>query len=230
MVTIYVIKLQYNKYYVGKTTNPTYRLTDHFSENGSAWTNKYKPISVIELRPNRPDTDEQVVTQEYMEKYGIDNVRGGPWCKVSLTELEKQMINQIIKSNSDVCYKCDKKGHFSENCKYKKKNIYDKPKQIICERCGRTNHKSDNCYAKTDINMNYLSDTDDSCDIWGCSYCNKEFDSEKGANYHEQFYCKNKNKNKNKNKSNTCKRCGRTGHYNLDCYASTHTRGYDLYY
>ena len=32
MVTIYVLKLKGNKYYVGKTTNPTYRLDDHFSE------------------------------------------------------------------------------------------------------------------------------------------------------------------------------------------------------
>ena len=41
MVTIYVLKLQGNKYYVGKTINPTYRLDDHFSEGGSAWTKKY---------------------------------------------------------------------------------------------------------------------------------------------------------------------------------------------
>ena len=69
MVTIYVLKLKQNKYYVGKTTNPTYRLDDHFSEGGSVWTQKYKPISIHELRPDRPDTDEQIVTQEYMKKY-----------------------------------------------------------------------------------------------------------------------------------------------------------------
>ena len=88
MVTIYVLKLQGNKYYVGKTTNPTYRLDDHFSEGGSAWTKKYKPISIHELQPDKPDTDEQIVTQKYMQKYGIDNVRGGPWCKINLSEAE----------------------------------------------------------------------------------------------------------------------------------------------
>ena len=66
MVTIYVLKLRGNKYYVGKTTNPTYRLDDHFSEGGSAWTKKYKPISIHKLDPDRPDSDEQIVTQEYM--------------------------------------------------------------------------------------------------------------------------------------------------------------------
>ena len=34
MVTIYVLKLQGNKYYVGKTTNPTYRLDDHIRFTG----------------------------------------------------------------------------------------------------------------------------------------------------------------------------------------------------
>jgi len=38
MVYIYVLKLKYNKYYVGKSTNPSTRLEDHFSEFGSAWT------------------------------------------------------------------------------------------------------------------------------------------------------------------------------------------------
>ena len=41
MVSIYVLKLKNNKYYVGKTTSLR-RLKDHFSEGGSAWTKKYK--------------------------------------------------------------------------------------------------------------------------------------------------------------------------------------------
>ena len=58
MITIYVLKLQNNKYYVGKTNNPTYRLTDHFSESNSSWTKKHKPISIHELRPDRSEIDE----------------------------------------------------------------------------------------------------------------------------------------------------------------------------
>ena len=106
MVSIYVLKLKYNKYYVGKTTNPTYRLTDHFSEGGSAWTKKYKPITVHELRPDCSDSDEQIITQEYMKKYGIENVRGGPWCQVSLPTETIKSIQHIIQANDDKCYKC----------------------------------------------------------------------------------------------------------------------------
>ena len=115
MVAIYVLKLQNNKYYVGKTNNPKYRVDTHFSEGGSSWTKKYKPISILELKLNRPDTDEQIITQEYMKNYGIDNVRGGPWCKITLSDSDKHSITKIIQSDSGACYKCGKVGHFSAN-------------------------------------------------------------------------------------------------------------------
>ena len=217
MVNIYVLKLKGNKYYVGKTNNPIYRLNDHFSEDGSAWTRKYKPISIHELRPNRTNTDEQLITQEYMEKYGIDNVRGGPWCKMSLTETEKQMITHIIHSNSDICYKCGKQGHFSANCE--KKNNRKKIQPSVCDRCGRSNHTIDNCYATTHID-DYLSEEEE-VDVWCCSYCSKEFGSKKGASYHERFHCKQKT-------CRGCKRCGRSGHTKSECYATSHTKGYYL--
>ena len=40
MVYIYILKLRNNKYYIGKTQNPTFRLEDHFENNGSSWTKK----------------------------------------------------------------------------------------------------------------------------------------------------------------------------------------------
>ena len=192
MVTIYVLRQQNNKYYIGKTSNPTYRLHDHFSEGGAAWTKKYKPISIHELRPDRPHTDEQIITQEYMQKYGIDNVRGGPWCKISLTAEEKLLITHIIQSNTDTCYKCGKTGHFATKCRSTIKLQDKKSKLIVCTLCGRDSHTVDNCYASTDVNGNSLSEKEDI--IWCCSYCNKEFDSKKGASYHENFYCKHKKK------------------------------------
>ena len=52
MVYVYILKLENGKYYVGKTNNPEYRLNNHFNENGSAWTKKYKPIKILKLIPN----------------------------------------------------------------------------------------------------------------------------------------------------------------------------------
>jgi predicted GIY-YIG superfamily endonuclease len=157
MVSIYVLKLKNNKYYVGKTTNPTYRLKDHFSEGGSAWSKKYKPITVHELRPDCSDSDEQIVTQEYMKKYGIENVRGGPWCQVSLPTETLKFIQHIIQANDDKCYKCGKTGHFASNCWSKKTTKkYSKPAINKCIRCGRKGHYVDNCYAETDVNGYFI--------------------------------------------------------------------------
>ena len=55
MVFIYVLKCQKDKYYVGKTENPDYRLESHFMEGGSSWTKKYKPIQLYQLIPDQTD-------------------------------------------------------------------------------------------------------------------------------------------------------------------------------
>ena len=52
MVYIYSLKLQNNKFYVGKTDNPNFRLENHFDAAGSSWTKKYSPISIHEVRPD----------------------------------------------------------------------------------------------------------------------------------------------------------------------------------
>ena len=55
MVNIYILLLEVNKYYIGKTTQPDIRLETHFNSNGSSWTKKYKPIKVIGLIPDCDD-------------------------------------------------------------------------------------------------------------------------------------------------------------------------------
>ena len=66
---IYVLKLVHGKFYIGKTTNPSFRLDKHFNSCGSAWTKKHKPINIVELIPNCDDYDEDKYTKKYMDKY-----------------------------------------------------------------------------------------------------------------------------------------------------------------
>ena len=117
MVFIYVLKLKENKYYIGKTNSPNFRLNDHFNQNGgSSWTKKYKPIEIYEIIPNQSDYDEQRITQEYMNKYGIENVRGGSYCQLKLDHNSIETLSREISHANNKCLYCNKLGHFISAC------------------------------------------------------------------------------------------------------------------
>ena len=94
MVYIYVLKLEQDKYYIGKTDNPNIRLENHFSSNGSEWTKLYKPLKIIEIIPNCDNYDEDKHTIKCMEKYGITNVRGGSFCQIRLGDENINTLKQ----------------------------------------------------------------------------------------------------------------------------------------
>lgn len=198
MVFIYVLKLYNNKYYVGKTDNPDTRIENHYKNNGSLWTKKYKPIKIIEIfEGDKYDEDKYVL--KYMDKYGINNVRGGSYSSINLSESQNKHLQHINKSQNDKCFNCGKNGHFINMCKL----LFSK------------DYKS----------------SEDEVEGWSCSYCNKVFETKKGATCHENLYCKNKkykNKDYTSTKNNKCYRCGRYGHYSNECYANKHINGYYL--
>ena len=127
MVNIYVLKLEKGKYYVGKTNNPRFRLENHFNSNGSQWTKKYKPLKIIEIKPDCDDYDEDKYTKIYMDKYGIENVRGGSFVSIKLDETTVNYLTHMSNGTNDKCFRCGRPGHFDANC-----------------------------YARTDINGKYL--------------------------------------------------------------------------
>lgn len=115
---IYGLKLQNNKYYIGKTTNFDNRYNQHLSSKGSDWTTIHKPIEILFVREIGTDNMlkndinyhklENLYTEAHMLKYGWKNVRGGEYCKVygdysylekhlklysSLEEMDKYLTN-----------------------------------------------------------------------------------------------------------------------------------------
>ena len=110
MVFIYILQLENKKYYVGKTLNPDFRLEQHFNLSGSQWTKKYKPLKVLDIIPNCDNFDEDKHTLKYMEKYGINNVRGGTFTSTTFKDDVLTFLNNTMIVNSN---------HYNKNSIFK---------------------------------------------------------------------------------------------------------------
>lgn len=224
MTTIYILKLEKNKYYVGKTNNLEKRKEDHMNGTASLWTKKYKPLSVEKIIPNASPYDEDKYTIEYMNKYGIDNVRGGIYVTEDLDELQRYTIQKSIWGANDCCTKCGVKGHFIKDCNGSE-NIYEEYiyEDFIeiwqCDYCNKEYEdvfeceKHENYCKNKQTIINKQTITNNKCfqcgksghyanecpnkEKFNCRYCNKEFESQKGTIFHENIHCKSKCKNIN---------------------------------
>tara|TARA_R100000655_G_scaffold108961_2_gene162154 strand:+ start:193 stop:534 length:342 start_codon:yes stop_codon:yes gene_type:complete len=92
---VYVLKLEHNKYYVGSTDHLNNRLFQHYNNEGSLWTKKYKPLRICGIRIGNRELESQVVI-DMMAKYGVENVRGGGYCKIDLN-ITPDLKNKIEK-------------------------------------------------------------------------------------------------------------------------------------
>ena len=120
MFSIYILELEGNRYYIGKTQDTTTRIKKHFKGYGSEYTKKFKPVKIEKIIYSCDD--ELKYTLEYMKKYGIENVRGGPFVKLELPREYIITIKQILSSQEDRCFNCGEAGHFVRECKMIKKD------------------------------------------------------------------------------------------------------------
>jgi|688.fasta_scaffold16185_10 hypothetical protein len=182
MVFIYVLKLGNGKFYVGKTSNPQFRLDSHFRSCGSEWTRIHKPMEVLELIPNCDEYDEDKYTRMYMDRHGVDNVRGGSYVSVHLDSSTKAQLMHMSNGTNNRCFKCGEQGHFAKDCDivwccdYCDKEFETKQKcehheelcsrkyslsnkrvcKGTCFRCGRPGHYVSDCYASKHADGSYL--------------------------------------------------------------------------
>jgi len=114
---VYVLRCEGGKRYVGKAADVQKRFQEHKNGNGSAWTNKYKPVIIEKIYKNVSHFEEDKITKETMGKYGINNVRGGTYCSIKLSDNEKESLEKEIRGAQDCCFKCGDKTHFAKDCK-----------------------------------------------------------------------------------------------------------------
>ena len=115
MVFIYVLQLDQKKWYIGKTENSKFRIDTHFDCKGSSFTTKYPPKEIYQIIPECDKYDEDKYVKKYMDKYGIDNVRGGSYSRLELTEEEKKSIQKELWGTNDLCFLCGGE-HFVKDC------------------------------------------------------------------------------------------------------------------
>ena len=206
MVFIYILQLENNKYYVGKTNKPNFRIAEHFDSNGSLWTKKYKPIKILELIPDCDTYDEDKYTIKYMENYGINNVRGGSFCNIKLSDSNVITLKQIITSVTDKCYVCGSMGHYAKECK----NVSGKKEKIptidLNEKCDcPTSYFSGHRRGKCILNkiITYFDEEEENIEKLIVEEVTEE-------------------------KEIICSRCGRNSHSVSSCYAKTHMNGSKL--
>ena len=117
MCEIYVLRLEEDKYYVGKTNNVSKRIREHMTGyKSSSWTRKYKPIKLEEVYHDADSLDEDKITVQYMMNHGVENVRGGPYVSINLPAETKRHILQRIRMASNLCVRCGSDSHFVMEC------------------------------------------------------------------------------------------------------------------
>ena len=140
---IYVLRLKGDRYYVGKSDNVMNRYNQHIKGFGSAWTKKYKPVSLEKTIENVSPFEEDKITKEYMSKYGIDKVRGGSYVELELSKFSSDVLKMEIWGAKNLCTQCGRAGHFVKDC-YAKIDIlgnnieYEDNDEWECEYCDKT--------------------------------------------------------------------------------------------
>jgi len=98
MLYIYILILEYNKYYIGETIYSDLKFDSSIFNN--EWTEKYKPIKIHALIDDCDFYDKYKYIFKYIEKEGIDNLRSDSFPQIELSNEQHKLID-LIKNGFD---------------------------------------------------------------------------------------------------------------------------------
>ena len=220
-VHLYVLRLRSPpgeppRYYVGSAVDYEARLAAHFSGAGAAYTRRYPPAELVELR--RGDRyDEDAATRRLMSEHGIEYVRGGAYTRVVLSPEDTAVLQHEIRAAAGLCMNCGKAQHFAASCRAPAAPAPAAPAPLVpvinennnenfnsekCDRCGRRGHSAGECRTRVE-NLN-------------CEKCHRRG--------HRADVC-HAGQDVASPKSYTCFCCGYRGHTSNHCIAKYDIEG-----
>lgn len=122
---VYILELEHNKVYVGKSVNISRRLLQHRAGKGegAAFTKLFKPTGKFLPRlgtvSGSGEAAERDETLRYMFLRGVANVRGWKYTQTHMNNVSLRNAEMEIRACLDLCWRCGRKGHMLKQCKEK---------------------------------------------------------------------------------------------------------------
>lgn len=187
---IYILRLEENHYFIGKSNHVENRLKDHIKGIVCGFTKRYKPLAITVI-PNCDESELDLYVKKFMIKYGINKIRGGIYMdnkfsdsvlKQIKTELEilskhsmiklpvmpqefliiqKEQINTPSEQSSKPPSKPPSKPQVKKDIVLK---IPIKNANGTCYNCGKDGHYLQNCKKPITNNDNIDDETESELD------------------------------------------------------------------